>query len=353
MRRALLVGVDSYVYLPDMHGRRNAADSLGALIGNQIGPDDQCTEVITPTGDEGELSALTLEDALDAALENCDELWFYFAGHGVARDNDLWLLTSDHDPFSREPRGQSLRQLMERVATSLASQRCTILLDCPDADTVQTIPVPSGQMVMTVANLAGGDNRWPSTPGLDFSDALLRGARFEAADAVGRVTALSLFAYVSGVLSDAKRWQPILAGRIVGTRVLRWANSISSDDARKLVEVFRSKDARAVVTPDHEWPGIAPVRPGYQLVDPAFEFRSRPRDWSEHNLEAYLESGLIDERQMELQLQMGYFQRLRNAGLLRVVEPDTALFWACMHNGSVELTELGQRYWELASRGEI
>lgn len=146
MRSALLVGIDHYNYLPAAPGHVEMAHALAALLDGQAASSDRQLEaIVVPSTSDGDLTGDALDDAVQEVLASCDEFWLYFAGHAEARNNDLWLLASDHDPFSRQPTGLSLRELMQRIRTSRSSGNATIILDCPDSDAVRRSPSRAGR----------------------------------------------------------------------------------------------------------------------------------------------------------------------------------------------------------------
>lgn len=360
MRRALLVGVDDYDFLPQAMGCAEAAHALADVLGiRPVTTEDPIETIVLPADSQGGVTGNALEDALQKALVDCDEFWFYFAGHAEARGADLWMLASDHDPFSRYATGQSLGELMHQIRDTLPGAPATFILDCPGSGVIQSMSVPAGHIVMTIADAAPAVSGWESgRRDLSFSAALRMGLEGAAKDPLGRVTALSLFSYASGILNDAARHQPLLVGRIVGTRVLRQVSGLSVDDVNQLLEVFEERTSEVTVTPDHEWPGIAQLKAGYTLadevVDQGYTFVSRPWGWSVEKLDEYVEQGVITQEQKEKQLQQLYFQRLRDAGLLEILGKDgkkTPLFWACLGRGRVRLTPLGQHYWQVAKEG--
>lgn len=353
----MLVGIDDYDYLPRTTGRSEAAHALADVLGSQpVTAGDPIETVVLPTDPGGGATGNAIEDAVQDALKDCDEFWFYFAGHAATRSNDLWLLASDHDPFSRHATGLGLGELMKQIRDTYPGVPVTFILDCPNSDIIQSITVPPGHIVMTIADAPALAVDWPKGQReLAFTAALVKGLEGAAKDPLGRVTALSLFSYACGVLGDATKHQPLLAGRIVGTRILRQVSGLSLADVNQLPKVFEKRDSEVTVTPDHEWPGIAQLKNGYTLADEVVErgytFVSRPMGWSADQLDEYVENEIITHEQKEKQLEQLYFQRLRDAGMLEILDKNgkkTPLFWACLGNGRVRLTPLGQHYWQMA-----
>ena len=349
MRKALVVGVSDYLHLDDAPGSSVAAAALARSLSEGCEGDpretgwDPLTVLASKPGEP--LTGRALHEGLTATLKGCTELLFYFSGHGLAvpAKNDLWLASSEHEPFGPDA-GLSLSAAMNQIALTPTMERATIILDCTNSAVIRTMAVPDGQIVMTVAEAVDRDGGWLAPrEQLAFSDALREGLDGEAKDAMGKITVLSLFAYASKRLSDSQRWEPILVGRMVGARLLRQVKGLGLEEISRLPEVFTEADAVVGVSPDHEWPTVAEVRAPY-------EFRSRPQDWSEDKLDEYVRTGVLSGSDRDSQRQQQYFKRLRDAGLLRVTRPENQdLFWACLSNeGRVGLTELGRYYWKLA-----
>jgi hypothetical protein len=91
---AFLVGVDEYAYFDKLSGAKNDAESLWeALIDPKIGLfDDGYSRIeLNPTKNKLEQELASFFDGLKAN----DILLLYFAGHGVALQNRLYLATTD------------------------------------------------------------------------------------------------------------------------------------------------------------------------------------------------------------------------------------------------------------------
>lgn len=91
---AFLVGVDDYEYFDKLGGAKNDAESLWKiLIDSKIGLFDGSASrlVLSPTKNKLEQELASFFDAIKAN----DILLLYFAGHGVALQNKLYLATTD------------------------------------------------------------------------------------------------------------------------------------------------------------------------------------------------------------------------------------------------------------------
>lgn len=152
----------------------------------------------------------------------------------------------------------------------------------------------------------------------------------------------SVYAFVSGglLLVPTDGQGRLLSFNVEGDLFSR----LRQGDLDSLLNLFPEVNDRPAsqhrVTPDHEapsqaeWPVGWPSRPS--------EIRSRPNP---------VEQPRLSEDMMTEQMkEMEALKRLRNAGLLEVSPPDHDLYWACMNNGSVQLTPLGRYYWDQVNR---
>lgn len=152
-----------------------------------------------------------------------------------------------------------------------------------------------------------------------FTRLLLDGLEGGATDHLGRITALSLYGYISAAF-DAWQQRPLLKANVTEATILRvgppW---LQASLLRELPQHFPSAEARVQLSPAHEGEGrpLSPADPG------TFE-----------------------------QQQFDYFGRLRNANLVTTDE-GRAHYWVAMESGDVYLTQLGRYFWALANRGVL
>ena len=106
-------------------------------------------------------------------------------------------------------------------------------------------------------------------------------------------------------------------------------------DLSKLAELF-PRDGRGQIQPHHLGPdNEAPSDEDWPPDWPKPSVRSKPNP---------REKELPEKEKTDEMLTLEVLQRMRNAGLVQVCEPDKDLFWACMNSGLVELTPLGRYY---------
>jgi hypothetical protein len=332
VKRALLVGIDDYPGLPLLTGCIADATALAGIIRTHAdGSPNYATDVITSNG-----SAPVTREALRGALARLfgnardTDLFFFFAGHG---GHTLWgadLVTQDATSNSL---GVSMNDLLT-LANSSPARSVTLVLDCcfsgdlgnPSSVQDATIAEPFrlGKAVLrenvTVLAASRPSETAAETAGHGaLTRVLVDGLRGGATDHLGKVTALSLYAYVSAAF-DAWQQRPMLKTHLTEPTVLRvgppWLDAAL---LRKLPEHFPTAEARVRLSPAHEGEG-RPLPPG-QLGTPE-------------------------------QQQFDYLGRLRNAGLV-TTDDELPHYWVAMQSKDVYLTQLGRYFWELSDRGVL
>lgn len=340
-KRALYIGINSYEHHADLRAASRDARAMAKSLEFDTSDSENPPKNWPATGkallvSDSPKSSVTMSNLLDGVdtLFNSavgDDVLFYFAGHGFETDSGLLLATSEDDSELTRA-GITLNELLIRVSRSRANS-ATIILDCCQAGLATSVDLPRNVAIIAGA---GADQEAAEFGGRgQFTRFLLDGLRGGAADTLGVVTALSLFTYAAGALSYLKGQEPVIKANIDQlVELKRVPGKASLKDLRLLAPkdgqpgMFNSKEARNGVTPDHEATQAQNTPP----------MRSRPYPMTEP----------LTPKQQD----MDYYKRLRNAGLLETVGRGD-LFWACMNNGEVRLTPLGQYYWDLADQGLI
>lgn len=127
MKRALLVGVDTYNTLSDLAGCVNDVRALLPLLARN---DDDTVNFACETLDTGQGEPVARDD-LQAQLgrllaPGADVALLYFAGHGIAEANDVVLATSDSTAGTP---GVKMSEVLTLAAGSPVPE-INIVLDC-------------------------------------------------------------------------------------------------------------------------------------------------------------------------------------------------------------------------------
>lgn len=331
MKRALLVGVDDYPSVSSLDGCVADATALrDLLLKHADGSPNWRTELITSESGLDAITRGSLRGALTELFANARDadLLFFFAGHGAQTPWGADLVTQDAIEHSL---GVSMNDLVT-LANDSPARSVTLLLDCCfSGDTGNTPGLRSASAAenfrlnkavvrenVTIMAASRGTEASREIEGHGaFTRILLDGLEGGATDHRGRVTALSLYGYVSPAFDDWEQ-RPVLKTYLTEPVVLRigppW---LDPDLLREMPKHFPTEDHRLQLTPAHEGAG-RPLLPGAL--------------------------GTIEQQQFD------YVGRLRNANLV-TTDNRRDHFWVAMESGHVYLTGLGRYFWRLASRG--
>jgi hypothetical protein len=329
MRRALIVGIDAYSSSPLSGCVADAVAVADALRTNADGAPNWLPETRLGDGSGCDITRDSLRDALARLFTNCrdHDLLFFFAGHGA---RTLWgadLVTQD---ASENSLGVSMNDLMT-LANDCPARSATVILDCCFSGDAGSMPgvQPTGvseafRLSKTVlrenVSVLAASRSTEVSAEFDghgaFTRVLLDGLEGGATDHLGKVTALSLYSYISNAFG-AWEQRPLLKANLTEPVVLRvgppWLEPAL---LRELPKHFPAENARVQMTPAHEGAG-------------------RPL--------AHSDGGTPEQQQFD------YFGRLRNAGLV-TTDGRRDHYWVAMESGHVYLTTLGRYFWRLANR---
>jgi Caspase domain len=332
MRRALIVGIDAYRQSPLNGCVADAIAVAEVLRTNADGSPNWRPELRIGDSSTAGLTRENLRSALAQLFSNCrdHDLLFFFAGHGGQSAWGADLVTQDVTPNSL---GVPMNDLMT-LANDSPARSVTVILDCCFSGDVGSVPGLQAagvsdafrlnrtvlrENVAILAASRGTESSVETNGHGAFTRVLLDGLDGGATDHIGRVTALSLYSYISSAF-DAWEQRPLLKANLTEPVVLRigppWLEAAL---LRALPEHFPAEDARVQMTPAHEGEG-------------------RPL--------ARSEDGTPEQRQFD------YFGRLRNAGLV-TTDDRRDHYWVAMESGYVYLTPLGRYFWRLAKRGAL
>lgn len=332
MRRALLVGIDAYGF-GRLEGCVADAVALADILSTHAdGSPNWRTEVMQGSDGDPPVTRDDLRNGLSQLFNNVRDadLLFFFAGHGGQTPWGADLVTQDATENSL---GVSMNDLIT-LANDSPARSVTLILDCCFSGDVGALPGLQSAAVaepfrltktvlrenVTVMAASRSTETSAEAQGHGaFTRVLLDGLEGGATDHRGKITALSLYGYISNAF-DAWQQRPILKANLTEPLVLRvgppW---LDVELLRQLPQHFPTPDARVQLTPAHEGEG-------------------RPL--------ARTEDGTPEQQQFD------YMGRLRNANLVTTDERRDH-YWVAMESGYVYLTSLGQYFWRLADRGVL
>lgn len=328
-RRALLVGINRYDNVKrelhwciddalamrevlEYHANHDVNFACHTLLGNQLVADYDPAE----PGTAGERVTFSrLRKALEDLFAFDGTVTFYYSGHGIVTSQGTYLATQDGTATLP---GMLMNDILE-MANQSPAQEVFLLIDCCLAGGMGE-PVTSGEVAdvsrlylrpgvtLLAATLSHQEAREIAGNGV-FTHLMLGALKGGAADVRGVVSAAAVYGYVEQALGPWDQ-RPIYKSNARRLSPLRYCEpDISDDDLRRLPHLF--------------------PKPGFQyFLDPSYEV-TREEALPEH---------------------IAFFKIFKRCQVARLLRPsiDDDLYFAAIRSHPVELTPLGQFYWQLA-----
>lgn len=330
--RALLVGINQYEHLPSLawcvddalamrevlqyHANHEPNFACHVLLGVQ---EELGQPTSAPEASYEPVTFTRLRAALEDLFAYEEMVVFYYSGHGYAAAQGTYLATQDaHHGLP----GISLAELVEMANHSRAREVFLIVDSCfsgdagepPDGDEVSGLSLRSG---VTMLAAAKPDQQAIEMDGHGMFTRLVLGAlKGGAADVRGWVSAASIYAYVEQALGPWDQ-RPVYKSNASRLSPIRYCTpDVADDELRRLPRLFPS--------PDHQF-----------FMSPSYEITS-PSSIPEH---------------------VAIFKLFKRYQVARLLRPtfafDLDLYFVAMRSHAVELTPLGQFYWQLARKDLI
>lgn len=328
MRKALVVGIDYYTYVSQLHGCVNDSFAVKAMLDRHAdGSVNFGMKHLTATGPNDPVGRDELRQAIESLFaDDGDISLFYFAGHGHIEATGGYLCSSDVKTGND---GVSLSEIMIMANQSKVKNRIIILDSCHSgvaggsALQQQVAEISDGVTILTAstaeqyATEKNGAGVFTSL----FVDAL-GGA---AANLVGDITPGSVYAHIDQSLGPWAQ-RPVFktnVKRFVSLRKVRPPLELA--ELRRISEFF--------------------PEPGFQFqLDPTYE-PERHESWA-------TDPQGIPAPDPEHTAIFKILQKYTSIGLTR---PEGAphMWHAAMESKSVSLTALGEHYRQLAAKDLI
>jgi caspase domain-containing protein len=317
MKRALLVGIDSYDNFPPLGGCVDDVNALVPLLSRNedASPNFNCQTRICTTGrvDRG-----SLLDAVQALLApGADVAVLYFAGHGVEAKNDVVLATQDGD--RRDP-GVQLSRILGYVQDSPVRE-AILILDCCFSGAAGGVPqlgdnlaaIRPGVSLLT-ASRGDQEAEEASNGGGIFTTYLCGALEGGAADVLGKVTVAGVYAYLSESFGPWDE-RPTFKTNVDRLHELRQCRpAVPLEDLRRLPEFFTQQDTELALDPSYE-PTVEPRHAEHEAI-------------------------------------FGILQKCRAAKLVEPIGADH-MYFAAMEGRACRLTPLGRHYWRMADQERL
>ncbi len=317
MRKALIIGIDSYKNSSDLNGCVNDAYSVKSVLGRHSnGTVNFGVKTLVATNTKNQITRRELKNhIIELFRDDCEIALFYFAGHGYIDDLGGYLITSDASEYDE---GIPMNDILKIANDSPAKNRIIVLDTChsgifgtPDQDDNKAT-LKEGITILTASSAeqyAMEENGSGTFTNL-FVDALTG----SSANLVGDITPGSIYAHIDQSLGP---WQqrPIFKTNVKRFVTLRQVEPpISLEDLKKITELFPEKGYEFKLDPSYEPDSEAPV---------------------EENTKKF-----------------AILQQYNRINLLVPVN-ENHMYFAAMNSKSCKLTLLGEHYWNLIANEMI
>lgn len=328
MRKALVVGIDYYEQISELHGCVTDAHAVNAVLARNA---DGTVNFAAPnlmlgTAPSQTVSKKDLKDAVrELFADDAEIALFYFSGHGYVEETGGFLCTSDSTSGDD---GLSLQEVMTFANKSPAASKMIVLDSCHsgaagDSALVQSTAVLSNGLTILTASTATQYAMESNGSGV-FTGLFVDALNGAAANLVGDITPGSVYAHIDQSLGPWEQ-RPVFK-----TNVKRFVSLRKAEPPITLVELQAIKDY--FPTADYNFP-----------LDPSYE-PERPAETSDDSTVPPPDPA-----------HTAVFRILQNYARVNLVRPvDAPHMWhAAMGSKSCELTVLGQHYQRLAAANLI
>jgi Caspase domain len=315
MRRALLVGIDSYAQAP-LAGCVNDARAMADILSkHHDGTPNFDVRLLTAPPEK--ITRAILRDAIEYSLKQpADIALLYFSGHGTENNLGGYLVTQDAAKYDE---GVSLVDVLTLVNASPVRE-IVVMLDSCHSGAMGHIPavennkanIREGVSILTASRSSeaavetGGNGLFTS-----LVTAAIEGG---AADVAGHVTVAGIYAYVDESLGPWDQ-RPLFKSHVSTLVPIRNAKpAVPIATIRRLPEWFPK--------PDQEF-----------ALDPSYEPDAEPANTLHEEI-------------------FGRLQECRSGKLVEPVD-EIHMYYAAMRSKACRLTPLGRHYWRLANDGRI
>lgn len=317
MKKALVVGIDYYDSISNLHGCVNDSYSVkNVLERHSDGSLNFSVKHITSTNQETKVLRANLKDLINELFnDDCDIALFYFAGHGYLENTGGYLVTSE---CRRGDDGLSLNDVLTIVNQSRARSK-VIILDSCHSGIAGTFPSLEGKSLLNegvTILTASSDTQYASEENGKgvFTTLFVDALNGSASNLIGDVTPGSVYAHIDQSLGPWEQ-RPIFKTNVKSFITLRKVvPPIALSDLKEIVNLFNVANLE------------------YEL-NPSFE-----PDSSEPNEE-----------------NVAKFKILQKYNKINLVVPidEEHMYYAAINSKSCKLTALGVHYWNLVKKGRI
>lgn len=323
MKKALVVGVNYYPNVGNLHGCVNDAYAVSQVLARHMdGQLNFDVKLVTSVDAASAISRKQLKENIISLFADDSEIaLFYFAGHGHVEDAGGYLITSECKDGDD---GLPLEEVLNFANESKAKNKILILDSC-HSGAVGT-PKSLGDKAllsegMTILTASSKDQYAKEINGSGvFTSLLVDAMNGGAANLLGDITPGSIYAHIDQSLG-AWEQRPIFKTNVKAfTSLRKVAPPIQLADLKQITTLFQT--------------------PGYELpLDPSFE----PQPPAPNH-------GITPDP--ENNRKFAVLQKLNRLNLVKPVGEEH-MYFAAMNFKACRLTVLGEHYWNLINKGRI
>lgn len=336
-RKALVVGINRYDNFNPLGSAVADAKAIAERL--SFNDDENASrnfDVVTVYGESKSISRPELRAIIRQLFEPFQgDVLFYYAGHGVLEPTGAFIATSD---AVANDWGIPMQEIID-LGIACEARSVTIIFDCCHSGNIgnpamlqggrngrQPLSIVRENMTVIAASTDVQTATEENGHGL-FTAALLDALDGAAADLLGEVTTSALYAHVDRRFGP---WQqrPVTKSYVTTPMVVRKCRpKISLPELRQLGKLFKTGDTRMALDPEYD-PECFLDEKG-ELI---YKYPSRN----------------LDKEKVALLL-----KKYRDVGLIRPSEPGEQLYFTAQRSHAVELTPVGQGYWQLIAQQKL
>lgn len=328
MRKALVVGIDHYLSVSQLHGCVNDSFAVKAMLDRHAdGSVNFGVKHLTATGQSDPVNREALRHAIDELFAGDGEVaLLYFAGHGHIESTGGYLCSSDVKTGND---GVPLAEIMTMANQSKIQNRVLVLDSCHSGVAggcalQQNVAEISDGVTILTASTAHQYATEENGAGV-FTNLLVDALGGAAANLVGDVTPGGVYAHVDQSLG------PWAQRPVFKTNVKRFVSLRKVQPFLELAELRRISE-------------FFPTRGHQYQLDPTFE-PERHESWA-------TDPQGVPPPDPDHNAIFKILQKFNRVGLL-VPEGAPHMWHAAMESKAVRLTALGEHYRALASKSLI
>lgn len=317
MRKALIVGIDYYEKVSQLHGCVNDAYAVKAVLDRHSdGTLNFGSNIQVATGEESKLSRKKLKEQVrELFKDDSDIALFYFSGHGYIETTGGYLITSECKDGDD---GLPMNEILNLANNSPAKNKI-IILDCCHSGVIgnnsENKDIANLKEGITILTASSKDQYAIEENGTGvFTNLFVDALNGSAANLVGDITPGSIYAHIDQSLGPWEQ-RPIFKTNVKSFTTLRKVQPpISLSELKMIIELFAEKSFEFNLDPTYEPESDNPI---------------------DENVEK--------------------FKILQKYNRINLVTPvgEEHMYFAAMNSKSCKLTILGEHYWNLVKKERI